>query len=64
VSSQALRYQPGSIHELVLGPETFIAEEWLTWPQWEKYLIIQRLETPRKGKAWWWWWGHSLRDRD
>ena len=35
------------------GPGTYIAEDCLVSPQWEKmHLILQRLEAPGKGEAW------------
>ena len=46
------------------APSTYIAEDCLVWPQWEKmHLTLERLEVPGTEEAWWWWWGHNLGDR-
>ena len=45
--SHTMSYQPGNIHRLVEGPVTYIAEDCLVLPQWEKtHHILKRLEVP------------------
>jgi hypothetical protein len=36
------------------APSTYITEDFLVWPQWEKMLslILERLEAPVKGEDW------------
>ena len=42
-----MSHQPGSIHRLVQVPGTYITEDCLVGPQWEKiHLIPLRLEAP------------------
>jgi hypothetical protein len=42
---------------------TYIVEDFLVWPQWEKMcLILQRFEALGRGKAWGWE-EHPLGDR-
>jgi hypothetical protein len=39
-----------------MAPGTYIAENCLVWPQWEKMcLILQGLEVPGKVVTWCWW---------
>jgi hypothetical protein len=33
-------------------PDTYTAENCLVWPQSEKYLTLERLETAGNGEAW------------
>jgi hypothetical protein len=33
--------------------ETYVAEVYLVWPQWEKmHLILGKIKAPEKGKPW------------
>jgi hypothetical protein len=47
-------HQPGSIYQLIGGPNTYIAEDYQVWVQSEKmHLALWRLEAPVSGKVSW-----------
>ena len=53
-SSPRLSYQPGPHKGWSEAPDTYVAEIYLTWPQWEKvHLILKSLDAPGKGEACW-----------
>jgi hypothetical protein len=51
-SSQALIHQPKITYGQVYGPNTYVAEECLVWPQWEgMFLVLWRLDALKKRDA-------------
>jgi hypothetical protein len=56
-------HQPGSIEELVQGPNIYMAEDCLVWPQREVHIIHERLEVLGGGEACWGWGTSSWRQR-
>jgi hypothetical protein len=51
---QTLDHQLGNIHQLIWGPNTYIAEYCQVWVQSEKmYPTLESLEVPRSGEFWW-----------